>query len=160
MNENIYKEENEYLEYVEKCIAKELEVSTERLEKLREQKVSYDDAKRGEQFTKAALIYFYASRIRRLKQIVKSPYFGRMDFEPSDSKSSQKLYVGKTTIYNSNNQLSVIDWRSPISSMYYDSFVGKANYESPKGIIEGYISLKRQIIIEDAIIKSVLDTDS
>lgn len=159
MNENIYKEENEYLEYVEKCIAKELEVSTERLEKLREQKVSYDDAKRGEQFTKAALIYFYASRIRRLKQIVKSPYFGRMDFEPSDSKSSQKLYVGKTTIYNSNNQLSVIDWRSPISSMYYDSFVGKANYESPKGIIEGYISLKRQIIIEDAIIKSVLDTD-
>ena len=159
MNENIYKEENEYLEYVEKCIAKELEVSTERLEKLREQKVSYDDAKRGEQFTKAALIYFYSSRIRRLKQIVKSPYFGRMDFEPSDSKSSQKLYVGKTTIYNSNNQLSVIDWRSPISSMYYDSFVGKANYESPKGIIEGYISLKRQIIIEDAIIKSVLDTD-
>lgn len=159
MNENIYKEENEYLEYVEKCIAKELEVSTERLEKLREQKVSYDDAKRGEQFTKAALIYFYASRIRRLKQIVKSPYFGRMDFEPSDSKSSQKLYVGKTTIYNSNNQLSVIDWRSPISSMYYDSFVGKANYKSPKGIIEGYISLKRQIIIEDAIIKSVLDTD-
>lgn len=159
MNENIYKEENEYLEYVEKCIAKELEVSTERLEKLREQKVSYDDAKRGEQFTKAALIYFYVSRIRRLKQIVKSPYFGRMDFEPSDSKSSQKLYVGKTTIYNSNNQLSVIDWRSPISSMYYDSFVGKANYKSPKGIIEGYISLKRQIIIEDAIIKSVLDTD-
>lgn len=159
MNENIYKEENEYLEYVEKCIAKELEVSTERLEKLREQKVSYDDAKRGEQFTKAALIYFYASRIRRLKQIVKSPYFGRMDFEPSDSKSSQKLYVGKTTIYDSNNQLSVIDWRSPISSMYYDSFVGKANYKSPKGIIEGYISLKRQIIIEDAIIKSVLDTD-
>ena len=159
MNENIYKEENEYLEYVEKCIAKELEVSTERLEKLREQKVSYDDAKRGEQFTKAALIYFYASRIRRLKQIVKSPYFGRMDFEPSDSKSSQKLYVGKTTIYNSNNQLSVIDWRSPISSMYYDSFVGKANYKSPKGIIEGYKSLKRQIIIEDAIIKSVLDTD-
>ena len=159
MNENIYKEENEYLEYVEKCIAKELEVSTERLEKLREQKVSYDDAKRGEQFTKAALIYFYVSRIRRLKQIVKSPYFGRMDFEPSDSKSSQKLYVGKTTIYNSDNQLSVIDWRSPISSMYYDSFVGKANYKSPKGIIEGYISLKRQIIIEDAIIKSVLDTD-
>ena len=159
MNENIYKEENEYLEYVEKCIAKELKVSTERLEKLREQKVSYDDAKRGEQFTKAALIYFYASRIRRLKQIVKSPYFGRMDFEPSGSKSSQKLYVGKTTIYNSNNQLSVIDWRSPISSMYYDSFVGKANYKSPKGIIEGYISLKRQIIIEDAIIKSVLDTD-
>ena len=159
MSQDVYKEENAYLEYVEKCIAKELETATEMLDKLRKQKITYDDAKRGEHFTKEALMDLYASRIRRLKQIVNSPYFGRMDFTPKDTKISQKLYVGKTTVSNPENQLAVIDWRSPISSMYYDSSVGNAKYIAPKGIMEGYISLKRQIIIEDAIIKSVLDTD-
>ena len=159
MSQDIYKEETEYLEYVEKCIAKELETAIEMLDKLRKQKITYDDVKRGEHFTKEALMDLYASRIRRLKQIINSPYFGRMDFTPKDTRISQKLYVGKTTVSNPDNQLAVIDWRSPISSMYYDSLVGNAKYIAPEGIIEGFISLKRQIIIEDAIIKSVLDTD-
>ena len=44
MSQDIYKEETEYLEYVEKCIAKELETAIEMLDKLRKQKITYDDA--------------------------------------------------------------------------------------------------------------------
>lgn len=159
MSQEAYKEEMEYLEYVEQCIENELTVATAKLEELKKQKVTYDDAKRGEQFTKDALMKLYTSRIQRLKQIINSPYFGRMDFTAEDTNKKEKLYVGKTTVTNSDNNLAVIDWRSPISSMYYDSSVGKAQYVAPQGIIQGYISLKRQIIIENAIIKSVFDTD-
>ena len=43
--------------------------------------------------------------------------------------------------------------------MYYDGFIGDASYEAPNGIIEGYILLKRQIVIEDTILKKILDVD-
>jgi len=157
MEKSVYEEERKYLDFVNKCIAVEIDQATENLQTLKNQKVTYDDAKRGEQFKKEALMTLYASKIERLKQIVNSPYFGRMDFT-TDNKLS-KLYIGKTTITSDNNELAVIDWRSPISNMFYDSSVGKAQYVAPEGIIEGIISLKRQIVIEEGILKSILDTD-
>lgn len=157
--DNIYDEEKEYLYYVNKCINIELESANENLETLKKQRVTYDDAKRGEQFTKDAMIQFYLARIRRLKQIASSPYFARMDFQRDGSNQQAKLYVGKTSITDESNHLAVIDWRSPIASMYYDSSVGQAQYLSPSGIISGFISLKRQIVIEDALLKNVLDAD-
>ena len=159
MVNDMYKEEKKYLDFVNDCIQEELLKASKHLEELKKQKVTYDDAKRGEQFTKDAMIRFYTDRIARLKQVMNSPYFGRMDFTASDTSSKQKVYVGKTTISSDNSNLAVIDWRSPISSMYYDSSLGNASYLSPSGLIEGVISLKRQIVIEDAILKSILDSD-
>ncbi len=156
---DMYDEEQKYLEFVEKCIQLDIQKATEDLQKLRELKISFDDAKRGEHFNKEAMMEIYSSRIKRLKRIISSPFFGRFDFQPSDASKATKLYVGKTYIDGESGQTAVIDWRSPIASMYYDSSVGSANYVAPKGIIEGYLSLKRQIIIEDAIIQKIIDTD-
>ena len=159
MNNDMLIEETKYLEYVEKCINDELTQTKKDLDKLANQKITYDDAKRGEQFNKEALMKIFSSRIKRLRQIINSPYYGRMDFTADDTKKMEKIYIGKTAIANSDKSPAVVDWRSPISSMYYDSSIGNSKYMSPKGIIEGYISLKRQIVIENQIIKSVFDTN-
>lgn len=157
--EKLFNEENKYLEKVYRSIEHELVSTEEQINSLNNQKVTYDDAKRGEQFTKSALLNMYINRLRILKKIMNSPYFGRFDFQAKGSSTSSSYYIGKTNISDENQKQVVIDWRSPISSMYYDGFVGDASYEAPIGTIEGYISLKRQIVIEDAILKKVLDVD-
>ena len=157
--ETVFNEESKYLEQVYKCIEQEVENTEAQIKSLNSQKVTYNDAKRGEQFTRVALTNLYINRLNILKKIMKSPYFGRFDFKSKNSDTPSTYYIGKTNIVDKNKKQVVIDWRSPISSMYYDGFIGEASYEAPVGIIEGYISLKRQIVIEDAILKKVLDVD-
>ena len=157
--EKLFNEESKYLEKVYRGIESELISTEEQIKKLNSQKITYDDAKRGEQFTKAALLNMHINRLRSLKKIMNSPYFGRFDFQQNGSSSVSSYYIGKTNIIDENNKQVVIDWRSPISSMYYDGFIGDASYEAPNGIIEGYILLKRQIVIEDTILKKILDVD-
>ena len=43
----------------------------------------------------------------------------------------------------------VIDWRTPVANLYYDAQPGPASYESPDGLIEGEMSLKRTYNIKD-----------
>mgnify|MGYP002551995860 CR=1 FL=1 len=156
--DKIYQEENQYLQIVNSGLKEELEKLKDELKKISEQKVSYDDAKRGEQFVKADLMENYGKRIYRLNNVASSPYFGRMDFKQNGSIETKKIYIGRTSL-SKNGEMLIVDWRSPISSMYYNNSNGMAQYDAPQGTIEGDIELKRQIVIEDYEIKNILDTD-
>ncbi len=83
-----------------------------------------------------------------LKNMINSPYFGRIDFIFENEDNSENIYIGLTNLTDENLNIFVYDWRSPIASLYYDYELGKASYESPTGIIKGTISLKRQYKIE------------
>ena len=78
--EKLFNEESKYLEHVYRCIEQELASTEDQIKRLDNQKVTYNDAKRGEQFTKAVLLNMYINRLRSLKKIMNSPYFGRFDF--------------------------------------------------------------------------------
>lgn len=91
-----------------------------------------------------------------LKKISGTPYFARVDFEKSDGV--EKYYIGKHTVFEGANVL-VLDWRAPVSSLYYDGSLGHASYECPDGTIEGDIVLKRQFDIKDRILISFADMD-
>src|SRR5699024_7433621 len=58
-----------------------------------------------------------------------------------------------------DKQSLVFDWRAPISSMYYDYDVGKAEYEAPDGVVKGEITLKRQFGISGGKLNYYIDTD-
>ncbi|MEH7611999.1 HelD family protein [Gottfriedia acidiceleris] len=97
---------------------------------------------------------------RNLRLAKNEPYFGRMDFQ-EEQKDSVPVYIGKVGIseQTTENPL-IIDWRAPIASMFY-SFTGgddPAYYESPEGIIEGIIYLKRNIVIRKKNLQRVVDT--
>ena len=55
--------------------------------------------------------------------------------------------------------MQVIDWRTPIASLYYDERLGKVSYESPSGEIKGNLSLKRVYDIEKGKLQSFSDVD-
>lgn len=94
--------------------------------------------------------------IKKLKLQNNSPYFARIDFQ--NKSSSQKIYIGLASIIY-GNKAYVVDWRSPIASMYYEYELGPAQFETKDKIIKGQMTLKRQYKIENQQLISYFDTN-
>ncbi|MFN3876498.1 MAG: HelD family protein, partial [Flavobacteriales bacterium] len=86
-------------------------------------------------------------------------YFGRIDFTQQGDTKAQAVYIGIHAFLDEEANTSLVyDWRSPISSMFYDHELGEAHYETPGGRVEGRISLKRQYRIRDGRMEYMLDS--
>ncbi len=110
-------------------------------------------------YVKAHIEYLNNKKLSDLKKIKSKPYFARIDFQVKNEEK-EELYIGKISVLDSKTQSPiVIDWRAPISNLYYDGRIGKSSYKSPEGIIEGKISLKRQYFIENQILQKYSDID-
>ena len=96
--------------------------------------------------------------IKSIERAKNSPYFARIDFESKTNKDV--CYIGKLGVSDYDNNLITVDWRAPISSLYYDSNVGNAKYNSPDGIISGKLLLKRQYTIENSKLINYNDVDT
>jgi len=96
--------------------------------------------------------------INQLSQVKDKPYFGRIDFKINGEQDTMKLYIGIVSI-DYDNQLYVIDWRAPVSELFYEAGKGPASYEAPNGAIKGEILLKRQYDIEQGKLLNVYDVD-
>ncbi|MFZ5944002.1 MAG: RNA polymerase recycling motor HelD [Bacillota bacterium] len=95
----------------------------------------------------------------RLIKGINKPYFARIDFKATDFKK-QRYYIGKFSLMDDKSKEPiVIDWRSPIASVYYEGRLGEVEYKSPQGVIEGALSLKRQFTIEDGQLIDYIDID-
>ena len=139
------KEVTEKLEIEEKVIEKNLSNTSSNHEK--------------DSYVRAQLVYVGNKKLKDLKKIKDKPYFARIDFT-AKGESIEKLYIGKLSILDSNSQEPIIiDWRAPISNLYYDGRVGESSYDSPGGMVEGTISLKRQYFIENKELKKYSDID-
>lgn len=153
--ETIFKEEKEYLEYVKESLKKEKDYCEK---EMREIPRRYTNVLQGDAFLVEGLMSTQATKLRKLELSEQKPYFGRIDFLSDGSHNVAKIYIGKTTIHGDNNEIVTTDWRTPICSLYYDSDIGRASYQAPSGLIQGNLSLKRQIIIDNGELVDVLDT--
>ena len=101
-----------------------------------------------------------SARLRLMEKNVDKPYFARLDFLRDGETKTEQLYIGKVGVMDEDNNNITIDWRAPVSSMYYDSNIGKASYEAPEGTCTGELLLKRQYDIENRELKSYQDVDT
>ena len=101
----------------------------------------------------------YSNKLKNLNNAVSVPYFARVDFKEDKQNNIQKIYIGKTGIFNDDYKVVVTDWRAPISSIYYDGQLGNVEYECPDGIIKCDLSKKRVYTIENSILKDYQDID-
>lgn len=92
---------------------------------------------------------------QNLFRIQGNPYFGKVVFH--DEIGEEEIYIGITHVED-NLEYYVHDWRSPICSLFYDYETGPASYESPDGMINGNLTVKRQYKIENGILKGIFDT--
>ncbi|MDQ1910030.1 RNA polymerase recycling motor HelD [Paenibacillus sp. GD4] len=99
------------------------------------------------------------AQLKKLKRLLQSPYFGRIDFQEDGEPRSEAIYVGVGSLLNQEgDQFLIYDWRAPVSSLYYDYPPGPAQYDTPGGTITGSMELKRQFIIRDNELRSLFDT--
>lgn len=110
-----------------------------------------------ENLAKGLILQMYVNKLANMKKIKDTPYFARMDFK-EDDKSKEELYIGKLSLLDSETlEPIIVDWRAPISNLYYEGKLGRANYEVLGNKIEGEISLKRQYVIENQELKKYVD---
>lgn len=116
------------------------------------------------------------ARIEMYKRMVDSPYFGRFDILEEGQEDVEKIYVGLGTFTDADSfKVLVYDWRAPISSVFYRSELGPAEYETPSGTRRGEVLLKRQykirkgkllhffdsgILIRDEVLQDILSRNA
>jgi DNA helicase-2/ATP-dependent DNA helicase PcrA len=112
------------------------------------------------EIVKGATLYGEAmvSQNYKLRKLLSSPYFGRIDFTNETDKNNIAVYIGLYNFLEDTQKGNIIyDWRAPISSMFYDFELGHAYFEAPAGKIEGDITLKRQYRINKGIMEFMLE---
>lgn len=151
-------DEKEFLREKEKLkqVCKQLDTEEKELENnLAKTDASYEK----DSYVRAHLVYLGHKKIMDLRKIKSKPYFARIDFK-ADGEEKEQLYIGKLSILDSKEQKPIIiDWRAPISNLYYDGRIGRSHYKSPGGNVEGEISLKRQYFIENQELEKYSDID-
>lgn len=115
---------------------------------------------RGSDFTEQVLEDRREHLRTALHSARQEPYFGRLDFCEWDQET-KALYIGKVGVHDEDSgDPFVIDWRAPVASLFY-SFTGSEEdvfYQSPEGIVEGEILLKRNIVIRNRRLQRVVDS--
>ncbi len=104
-----------------------------------------------------SLLESKAKYYMKLYKIQNSPYFGKISVLMEDEKKREDIYIGLTYLTKEYNNI-IYDWRSPISSIFYDYENGPCQYDAPVGTIKGNLLNKRQFTIEDGKIKHVFDS--
>ncbi|MBU3161011.1 AAA family ATPase [Clostridium frigoris] len=106
--------------------------------------------------------YSYEKTLKRIKkytQILNSPYFGRFDFKEDGYNDTDKIYIGLYNLIDKDtSSILIYDWRSPISSMFYQYEIGKGSYNAPFSIISGDILMKRQYKLKDSKLQYFFDS--
>ncbi|WP_234124698.1 RNA polymerase recycling motor HelD [Clostridium hydrogenum] len=121
------------------------------------------DPDNKEQFTQVTLSTSirdsFHQKMQGAERSILKPYFARVDFNEVNS-NLQKIYIGKMSLLNEGTgEFLIVDWRAPISNLYYDGRIGAASYNCPDGNIKGEIKLKRQYVIEEGTLENFFDVD-
>ncbi|MEG0771996.1 RNA polymerase recycling motor HelD [Clostridium sp.] len=95
---------------------------------------------------------------QKLRKLLKSPYFGRVDFLEDGSSYDDNIYIGIATLIDDDYDMVIYDWRAPICSLFYENEEGKASYKCPEGIIGGEVKLKRQFGISKGNIEYMFNS--
>lgn len=162
-----YNEEVQRLEYTLDYVEKSLENAIHEKDRLdvevsKSKKGLSDDSSQG--YIDLMINTMFHDRIqiklKNLNAARKKPYFARIDFKEDNSKEKEKIYIGKMSLMREEDQkLIIVDWRAPISNLYYEERIGDASYSCPEGRIKGKLSLKRQFSIDDGKLNNIFDID-
>ncbi|MBH9966569.1 RNA polymerase recycling motor HelD [[Bacillus] enclensis] len=163
-----FSNESERLEFTKRYIDVVIETSQSSKEKYKENmEKAFGDVDWGESsaayidiLTNSSFFEMSKEELESLLKAKNKPYFARIDFKTEGSDRTEKHYIGKTSLYQRENQEQIIvDWRSPIANLYYEGRIGDVSYEAEGETYEGDLSLKRQYMIEEGRLEEIRDID-
>jgi len=98
-------------------------------------------------------------RLMEYTKLKEVPYFGKVTFKENE-EIPEDMYVGRygLTLEGSYEPL-IVDWRAPISALFYKGTLGKASYNPPLGEVDADILSRKQLIIKKGELKGVFDSE-
>ena len=155
INNETKAQEKRKLKKTIETMKKQIETSEETIKNL----YKNFDPKSDDPYVIEHLTAMYAKKSRDLDRSLEKPYFARIDFKENKDMDEEELYIGKCSVMDDSSKLEVIDWRTPVASLYYDGRLGNVSYDSPEGEIQGQLLLKRVYDIEKGELQSFSDVD-
>ena len=98
-------------------------------------------------------------KLEILKRHIDDPYFAKLIFSDNDDGETFNGYIGRLSVgeVGSKDDSKVVDWRAPISDLYYNGHLGDTSYKALGKEYNVNLKLKRQIEIKDNDVKSIYD---
>jgi DNA helicase-2/ATP-dependent DNA helicase PcrA len=159
--------EEQHLEYCIKVIQNNIDDYSEKLKEITaETKELYDNYRSSnpELHNDLVIGLDMKSQMERILKknllALKKPYFGRIDYFDHEEHTGYCLYLGKNGVRKNNLTGLIVDWRAPISSVYYDSDIGESSYKTPSGEkVNINLNLKRTYEISESKLIDYYDSD-
>lgn len=95
------------------------------------------------------------------KAALNKAYFGRIDYDDKTYHQSESYYIGKNEVVCNMTEVVIVDWRAPVTSVYYENEMGDGSYNVPEdSSIDIYLKNKRTYDIEDSKLLGYYDDSS
>lgn len=98
-------------------------------------------------------------KLNILNKHISDPYFAKLIFKDLDDGAEFQGYIGRLSIgeISDPEDNKVVDWRAPISDLYYNGRLGNTSYTAMGDTYNVDLKLKRQIDIKEGEVKSIFD---
>lgn len=111
-----------------------------------------------ERFVKEEAFKTIDRKLKELNILKVSPYFGRVDFREEDY-GVETISIGRFGVTPEDSfEPLIVDWRAPISAIFYNGGIGEGYYEAPKGKVDVSVLAKRQFIIKKGQLEGMFDS--
>lgn len=165
--------ENQHLKECRKLIVKNIkEYEKQFEERHKETKMLFDEVQSGnvelydQMMTSKSLEEHSYNQLVKNQAALQRPYFGRIDYRNLDEKLFESIYIGKHGVLRDKINVEVVDWRAPISTVYYENELGEGTYSIPDSNTDGKgreynidLNLKRTYDIENGTMNGYYDSD-
>jgi DNA helicase-2/ATP-dependent DNA helicase PcrA len=165
--QRIISEEAQILRRIQARLAREAETAPEQLEDLDAQMLELrdalaeakeeDQASLVEQMHQVAALSRTRGQGRDAPVDPKNPYFGHLRLREARSSRQRDVLVGKRTLLDDGDGLSIVDWRNaPVSRLYY-RYEEEDEYEEEFDArsLEGRVLIRRSVGVTDAQLRRV-----
>lgn len=107
------------------------------------------------------MLFHNENALRKNRAALEKPYFGRVDYRETENGRTEKLYIGKNGVTRNRTDVLIVDWRAPVSSIYYENELGAGSYFVPEvGEIKVDLTLKRTFDVNGGELLGYYDNDT
>lgn len=107
------------------------------------------------------MLFHNENALRKNRAALEKPYFGRVDYKEEGSGQEEKLYIGKNGVTKNRTDVIIVDWRAPVSTIYYENELGAGSYYVPEvGEIKVDLTLKRTFDVDRGQLLGYYDNDA
>lgn len=93
-----------------------------------------------------------------LNKMLNKPYFASINIKEKGNSLDEKYYIGIHSISKDKNNYQVIDWRSPLASIFYDYEKGACKITTNSSILDFNLLGKRQYGISNGFLNYYIDS--